>query len=122
MGRGVSDDLERVEVVDVLRIASTSLQYVKTQITAKVNGASVNPTSDAVSIAFVATGTLPGVSDWKTADWETDATVTPNLYYARCLIGPGGSVTLTAGLYHLFVKITDSPEVPVILAGFVKVY
>ena len=38
-----------------------------------------------------------------------------------CLIGPnGGTQQLTAGYWTVFVKIGDSPEVPVLLAGQIQ--
>ena len=77
----------------------------------------MNPTADTVTMAFTAAGVDPVLGDYKTASWETDATTTPSTYYARCLVGPGGTVTLAAGTYEVWVKITDSPEVPVKRSG-----
>ena len=54
----------------------------------------------------------PAGGDWKTASWETDATTTPPTYYARCLVGPGGTVPLAPGTYMIWLKITDAPEIP----------
>ena len=51
----------------------------------------------------------------------TDNTTSPATYEACCLVGPGGTVTLTAGvIYAIHVKVTASPEIPVIPAGRVK--
>ena len=97
-----------------LAISSVSLEYVRVQVTALKSGSSVNPTGDVVQMAFTGVGVLPVSGDWKTASWET----TPqNAYYAKCLVGSGGAVTLAAGRYDIWVKVTDSPEVPVKLAG-----
>ena len=68
-------------------------------------------------MAFTAAGVDPVGGDYKTSSWETDATTTPNTYLARCLVGPGGTVALAAGTYEVWVKITDSPEIPVLRSG-----
>lgn len=90
-------------------IPALSTEYVRVQVTASSAGAVVNPTSDTIQFAFPATTVQPSV--WYSGSWETISGV----YYARCLVGPtGGVVTLTVGnSYDVWVKITDSPEVPV---------
>lgn len=89
----------------------SSLGYVKVQITATINGATANPTSDQVRMAFPTTGADP--TTWYTASWETQGA----LYFARCLVGPGGTVTLPIGFYDVYVQVTDSPEIPVVKAS-----
>ena len=32
-------------------------------------------------------------------------------------MGPGGEVTLAAGIWRIWVRVTDNPEVPVLRAG-----
>lgn len=103
-----------------LEISSLSKEYVRVRVKAKEAGADVDPTADTVVMAFVADGE-PAALDYKAATWETDTSTTPDTYYARCLVGPGGTVTLTDGLYKVFVKVTDNPEVPVKHAGHLKV-
>lgn len=101
-------------------VAASSVEYVRVPIAASADGAAVDPTADTVVMAFIAGGASPGVSDWKTASWETDTTTTPDTYYARCLVG--SAVTLTAGTtYTVWVKVTDSPETPVKRAGLLRV-
>lgn len=102
-------------------ISASSLEYVMVPVYAMASGAVVNPTSDAVAMAFMSSTAAPSSGDLKTASWETDATTEPDTYIARCLVGSGGAVTLTAGTYSVWVKITDSPEVPVRRAGLLKV-
>lgn len=106
----------------MLAISALSLEYVRVRIHASEDGAAVDPTADTVVMAFVAEGASPGVSDWKTASWETDPSVTPDAYYARCLVGPSGAATLTAGIYDVWVKATDNPEIPVLRAGSLEVF
>lgn len=103
-----------------MQISSLSLQYIKVPVTAVVNGASTNPTADTVVMAFVAPSVNPAPADWQIASWET-ATAPTTTYYARCLIGPGGTIALPAAHYYVWVKITDSPEVPAIVAGTLTV-
>ena len=99
-------------------ISSLSLNYVKVAVSATDSGSAVDITSGTVTMAFTAVGTEPVSGDWKTASWETDATRTPNRYYARCLVGPSGTVTLTDGTYDVWVKVSGvGSEVPIIRAG-----
>ena len=95
-----------------LRMSVLDLDYVKVRVYAKENGLAIDPTADTVTMAFKASGD-PAGGDFKAATWETDATTTPPSYYARCLVGPGGTVTLAAGSYRVWTKIVDAPEIPV---------
>lgn len=98
-------------------ISSLTKEYVKVPISATASGAAVDPTAGTATMAFVEVGTAPVSGDFKTATWETDATRDPDRYYARCLVGPSGTVTLAADTYDVWVKITGiSPEIPVIKA------
>lgn len=99
------------------RIPASSKVYVRAKVSAKISGVWKDPTADAVKLAFMVGSTAPTSGDWQTGSWETDATTTPTTYYARCLVGPGGTITLTAGTYEVWVQVTDSPEVPVLQAG-----
>ena len=98
----------------MLEIQSQSTEYVKCLVTAVKAGASYDPTADTVQMTFSATEALSATPTWYAASWES-ATCGD---YARCLVGPSpGLVQPTAGTWWAFVKITDSPEVPVIKAG-----
>ncbi len=104
-----------------LVIPAISLEYVRVQLSAEASGAPVNPTGDTVQMAFLPGSQAPESGDWKSATWDTDTTTTPTTYRAQCLVGPSGTVTLTRGSYTIWVKITDSPEVPVRPVGSLKV-
>jgi hypothetical protein len=95
--------------------SSLSRQYIPVQVRAPVD-----PRGDSVQFAFLTTGE-PANTDWATAVWDSAPVAAGGAYTARCLVGPGGTVTLAAGVYTLWVKITDSPEVPVMAAGKVQV-
>lgn len=102
-------------------IPSASLEYVRVHVHAKASGADIDPTADTVAMAFMVGDAAPSSGDLKTASWETDPTTTPPTYYARCLVGTGGAIALKPGRYTVWVKITDSPEVPLRPAGPLKV-
>ncbi len=116
-------NLERGRNVPIpCRVSSLATVYIKSDITDKVSGLSVDITGDAVQIAFTTPGTDPVTNDWNAAIWQTDSTTTPPTYTACCLVGPTGVVTLAKGRYEMWVKVTDSPEVPVLTAGAIEVY
>lgn len=80
-------------------------------------GTQFDPTDDTVEMAFTLNDADPGDDDFIPAQWETNATVNPPVFYAACVVGPD---TLTAGnTYTVFVRITDSPEVPIKWCGTV---
>lgn len=97
-----------------MKIAAENLQYVPSEVVLRDSGAVPNLSTDVVQMAFPAQGVKPIAGDWKAASWETDATATPSRYFARCLVGPGGAVTLAAGIFDVWVKVTHSPELPVL--------
>lgn len=104
-------------------------------------------TGDSAQLAVVAQNTDPAATDWVTADWvrtapagtktqishlsteyryiKIVATVAgeTDTAWLRLLLGPsGGVVDKPAGAtYAVWAKVTDSPEVPVLLAGTIKV-
>lgn len=94
-----------------------SKEFVKSRIKAYEDGVPVNPTGDTVEMAFEPYDADPVALDWKSAEWETAGDV----YFARCLVGPGGTVTLTVGLYDVYVRINGSTEIPVLLAGRIAI-
>lgn len=91
--------------------SALSLEYVLVPVKATVSGAPIDISTDVVKMAFVAPGMAPVTGDWKTSDWETEPS-SPKTYLARCLVGPGGTVTLAAGSFDIYVKVTDAPEIP----------
>lgn len=105
----------------MLTLYAASLEYVRVPMAVEKSGAPYDPTADTVVMAFIAGPAAPTSGDWKTASWDTDASTYPPTYYAQCLVGPGGTVTLAAGTWTVWVKVTDSPEVPVKRAGQMKV-
>lgn len=102
-------------------ISRLSLQYLTVPVQAFKGGTAYNPTADAVSFAFVdVNGAVPTSGMWVAGSWIT----LPNYSYpyaAQCLVGPGGSTAPTTGTYTVWMEITDSPEVPVLVAGQLQV-
>jgi hypothetical protein len=99
----------------VQRMSTLSTEYVRVKVAATVNGAAINPTSDAVQFAFTLDGANP--TSWVSGSWETDATGQVAIYYARTLVGPSGGTVLAAGTWTVWLKVTDSPETPVRQVG-----
>ena len=105
----------------MLSLSVLSLEYVLVPVSAKENGVAVDISGDVVALAFTLQDVAPLSGDWEAATWETDATTTPDTYLAKCLVGPGGAATLSAGTYDVYVKVTDSPEIMVRKAGNLEV-
>ena len=109
----------------MLSIYSQSTQYISVPIT---NAEGINPTGDVVQFAFLgpynnqgqAQEAVPTASTtYYTGAWES----TSAPYEAIILVGPGGGAAtqLSVGTYLIVVKVTDSPEVPVLFSGLVVV-
>lgn len=75
-------------------------------------------TNAAPTLASLTNAQVATKGDWQLADWETIS----GRYYARCLVGPGGTVTLAVGNCNVWVKVTDNPEVPIMPAGTLTIY
>ena len=94
----------------MITLSRLSTEYVLIEVAATISGVPVNPTGDTAQMAFMKSGAIPGSGDWHAASWETAGTV----YYTRCLVGPAnGGVVLAPGTWNIWVKVADSPEVPV---------
>jgi hypothetical protein len=101
----------------VLTMSVLSTRNVRVQVSDVVDGvALVDPTGDEVSFAFMAPGVNPSPTDLVTGSWQTIGTN----FYALCLVGPGGHV-LTTGTYLIWIKVGDSPEIPVEIVGVLRV-
>lgn len=105
----------------VPQIFATSLEYVRVPVRGTAAGAVVDPTGSTVALAFIRGAAAPSSGDWKSATWDTDIGTVPTTYRAQCLVGPGGAVTLAAGTYRVWVRVTDSAETPVKAAGHLTV-
>jgi hypothetical protein len=95
---------------------ATSTKYFWQEVNATdAAGNPVDPTGDAVAIAFLVQPAYgpppdPSDSDFHTAIWATGAGPT---YWAGILIGPAnGGLVLAKGAWVSVVRVTDNPEVP----------
>lgn len=97
-------------------IYATSLEEVPITVTPP---AGINPVSSTVQMAFLSVSppTQPTSPQWNTAAWSP---VAPP-YTALCLVGPGGTITLTPGLWYAWIKITLAPEAVIRFAGTLTV-
>ena len=88
-----------------MQIPASSIEYLYVPVTSDVSLSGLT-----VHIAVIPPGSDPVSGDWKAAAWSGDS--------ARILIGPGQSIALSAATaYTVWVKVTSSPETPVIRAG-----
>lgn len=108
----------------ITSISAQSTQYVFSAVIAEAD-----PTAGQVSFAFLgpynsasqaADETPVAGTTYTTGSWGTPTSY-PTTYPAQCLVGPSGAVTLTAGTYSVYVKISDSPETPIIWSGLLTV-
>lgn len=105
----------------MLTMSTLDTRYVRAPVEIKVDGVPVNVTVDVVQFAFMSNppSAKPGVSDWHGASWDT---VAPAEYVAQCLVGPGaGGVVLSAGVYDVWVKVVDNPEIPTQNTGLLSI-
>lgn len=101
-----------------LNISHLSTEYVLIPIQVTKSGSSYNPTSDTVQFAFMPNSVqIPQNADWVSGSWETVSTNIIYPYNAKCLVGPSGATALTFGVYVIYLKITDNPEIPVLTCG-----
>jgi hypothetical protein len=102
----------------VLTISSLSTEYVQTLVTQDMTPDITNPTTGAVSMAFLASTANPGNSDWQTGSWYTSPA---GGYYAQCLVGPTGAITLAPGRYYQWIKIVAAPQTIILPVGMLEV-
>lgn len=90
-----------------VRIPSSSVILYRQEV-----NSAADPTGNLVSMAVKLYGQEPEAADFKTAAWLTEA----GRHYAVILIGQTGSGlgVLTEGIYKTWVKVTATPEVPVL--------
>ena len=101
-------------MADVVRISSASKEYVRCAITAEELGTPIDPTASTVEMAFVVPLSDPDSGDWKAASWDVDTSdPSGTIYWAQCLVGPGGAATPGDGRWTVWVRVTRGAEAPV---------
>jgi hypothetical protein len=103
-------------------LSQLATEYIFIPVSVTKAGVAYNPTGDAVQFAFMPTPTqVPQNADWVSGSWVTESTNVLYPYSAQCLVGPSGTITLGVGTYIIYIKVTDSPEIPVLVGGQVQV-
>lgn len=92
------------------RIPSISLEYLKVPI---AGPAGVDLDEFPVEFAIVDDGEIPASGDWEDGLWIGTS--------AAVLIGPAGTITLTPGTYDVYVRLTATPEIPVLESGSIHI-
>lgn len=93
--------------MSLLQIPSLSVEYVHATIDGPSNKTTYDP-----EMAVLPEGQDPDSGDWQTAEWSGDDVI--------CLVGPGTDIELTRGVrYEVWVRITASPEIPVLRPGLI---
>jgi hypothetical protein len=106
----------------IIGMSHLATQYYLVPVTVTKSGAAYNPTSDTAQFAFMPTATqVPGISDWVSGSWDTNTSSVLFPYSAKCLVGPSGTIALGIGNYVAYVKITDSPEIPILIVGYLQI-
>lgn len=113
------------------RMSNLSTQYLRVPVYARRAGADYDPTGDTVQFALTLRPSSqaadqynePASGDWGTGSWETDG----GINYALINVGPSGTVTWPASgtfprFYQVWMKVTATPEVPVLLVGELEVF
>lgn len=107
---------------ETLVLSHLSTEYILIPLAVTKAGVPYNPTSDTLQFAFMPTAVqVPQVSDWVNGSWDSVPTNIIYPYNAKCLVGPSGSTVLTLGTYVIYLKITDNPEVPVLVGGQLEI-
>lgn len=96
----------------MLSISSLSTEYVIVPVYVTKQGAAYNPTADAVQFAFKQGGDIPLPADWIAGTWWTSAQPDGS-WNAQLLIGPSAPTVLAVGMWDVWIKVTDFPEIPV---------
>lgn len=98
-----------------LVIPYTTQEYIKVPLTAW-SGSVSDPTTLVVEMAVIAPGAVPQSGDWKTATWVTESGVVKARALWQTLV-PSAAPSAT---YGVWLRITASPEQPVINAGAIR--
>ncbi|MGI5155810.1 hypothetical protein [Microbispora sp. CA-102843] len=94
----------------MLRIPRSSVEYVQAPVRGPIALAGLP-----VKMAILPLDQDPTDDDWKPAGW-TDAGDT-----AQVLIGPSTALDLDKGTYMIWVRVTSSPEIPVMQSGKLQI-
>lgn len=98
-------------------VIAGSVEYVSYPVA--VDGGATNPTGDTVEVAVRAVRDTTALTWHGAADgveWVTDTSTDPDMYSVRFLVGTA-PFALAAGLFAVYIRVTDTPETPILSAG-----
>lgn len=100
-------------------ISAASVEYVRARVRDQWADAALSGLT--VEVAFVASG-APDEDDWVAASWNGTQVVGGETFYVvRVLVGPGADADPGEGDWQMWVRVTASPQVPVLPAGVLRV-
>ena len=107
------------------RISTLSTEYIRVPVKARRSGLPDDPTGDTVEFGLTPKPAVNAADQynepttWFTGSWDTEGTK----YLAKITVGPTGTlVPAEADTYQVWVKVTSSPEIPVMYAGDLEVF
>lgn len=103
------------------RVASTSVEFLRAWVDSASNGED-GATLSSQAVAFTFTTKVGSPSEdatWRGATWIGSP---GTARAATILIGPGTSNVIAKGSYNVYARVTDTPEIPVVLVGRLTVY
>src|SRR5262245_55345581 len=103
----------------MLEYSVLSTEHVMVRVDADLNGIQIDPTTDAVELALMASGD-PDTADWMTASWETDGSSARVKYFAKAQLSDFSPIAGT--YYDVWVRVHDNPETVVENVGPIHVY
>lgn len=83
-----------------LHLQALSVEPIRVPVSAKVNGAYIDPSSMGVKFAFLIPGLDPISSDWQVGGWDVDQTVLPVIFKAVIDIN---APSIGAGTYIIWL-------------------
>lgn len=95
------------------RVEAMSTARIDVGVTADSQGLPYDPTSATVQFACLSSQLAkPAPGDWVAGSWDVTRI---GSYVAQLNVGPDGVVTLAAGTYYVWIKITDpvAGEIPI---------
>lgn len=98
------------------QIRSTSVENILIPFRLLREGVYIDPTGLDVFVALsAAEDTDPVAGDYVAASWES--VPEDETYWVAALVGPGADLDPGSGTWWAFVKVDDTPQVPVKVAG-----
>lgn len=104
-----------------ISMSELSTEYLFQPVYVTSLGQPYDPTGDLVQFAFKPPNVPPASGDWLSGAWWAGQQP-DGAWTAEVLVGPenNGNI-LTPGIYAIWLKVTDNPEVPVRVTGQLEI-